>query len=90
MANLNDQDRQAIEAEIFAGRTIEAIKLYRTAAGEGLAEAKRAVEDIEVDLRRQSPERFIASAQKKGCLGVVVCLALVFIAVLSAVYICRS
>ena len=77
MANLNDQERQAIETAIFAGRKIEAIKLHRQATGSGLAEAKRAVEDLEVDLRRRSPENFIASANKKGCAGVLVCAALI-------------
>ena len=77
MANLNDQDRQAIETAIFAGRKIEAIKLHREATGGGLAEAKRAVEDLEVDLRRRSPERFIAGAGKQGCAGVLVGVALV-------------
>ena len=76
MANLNDQERQAIETAIFAGRKIEAIKLHRQATGSGLAEAKRAVEDLEVDLRRSSPENFIASANKKGCAGVLVCAGL--------------
>ena len=77
MANLNDLNRQAVENAIFAGRKIEAIKLYREATGEGLAEARRAVEDMELDLRRRSPEHFIASANKKGCTGVLVCVALI-------------
>lgn len=79
MANLNDQNRQAIENAIFAGRKIEAIKLYRESTGEGLAEAKRAVEDMEVDLRRNSPEKFIASVSKTGCTGVLVCAAFIVI-----------
>jgi len=79
MANLNDQDRQAIEKTILSRRKIEAIKLYREATREGLAEAKRAVEEMEVDLRHSSPEKFIASANKPGCSGVLVCAALVAI-----------
>ena len=75
-AKLNDQERQAIETAIFAGRKIEAIKLHRKATGNGLAEAKRAVEDLEVDLRRSAPENFIAGANKKGCAGVLVCALL--------------
>ena len=66
MANLNDQDLQAI-------------KLHRKATGSGLAEAKRAIEDLEVDLRRSAPEHFIAGADKKGCAGVLVCAALMAI-----------
>jgi ribosomal protein L7/L12 len=85
VADLNHQDRQAIEAAIFAGRKIEAIKLFRKATDSGLADAKRAIEDLEADLRRRSPEKFMASAQKKGCLGVVACLVLAFTAVLTSV-----
>jgi hypothetical protein len=76
---LNDQQRQQIEAELFAGRKISAIKLYRDATGTGLAEAKHAVEDIEVDLRRQNPERFI-SQPRAGCLGLVMLVALILAA----------
>lgn len=75
MTPLNDQQRQDIEKEIFANQKISAIKLYRSATGEGLAEAKQAVEDMEAALRQQSPERFV-SAEKKGCLGAVMCLGL--------------
>ena len=79
MASLNDQDRQTIENAIFAGRRIEAIKLHRQATGSELVDAKRAVEDMEVDLRRGSPEKFVAGAENKGCMGVLVCAALVLI-----------
>jgi hypothetical protein len=90
MADLNEQSRQALQTAIFAGRKIEAIKLYREAVGGGLADAKRAVEDMEVDLRRRSPENFIASAQNKGCLGVVLCIALIAAtAVLSSIHVLR-
>jgi len=75
MAQLNDQQRQAIEAAIFAGNKIEAIKLYREATGVGLAEAKEAVEALETSLRQKSPEKFTAS-RKKGCAGVVAVLGL--------------
>jgi hypothetical protein len=76
MTPLTDQQRQQIEKEIFAGRTISAIKLHREATGAGLAESKNAVQDMEVDLRRQMPERFVGGAQtKSGCFGVLVCVA---------------
>jgi ribosomal protein L7/L12 len=77
MANLNEQERQAIEAAIFAGQRIEAIKLHRNATGSDLAGAKKAVEDLEVELRRNSPEKFAAGANKKGCVGVLVCTTLI-------------
>jgi hypothetical protein len=91
MANLNDKDRQAIEAAIFAGRKIEAIKLLRRAAGGELVEAKRAIEDLEVDLRRRAPVNFVAGADKKGCTSVLVCAALIVTgSVLFAFYILGS
>ena len=74
MAQLSDQQRQAIEAAIFAGNKIEAMKLYREATGVGLAEAKEAVEAMEASLRQRHPEKFTAS-QKRGCMGVLVCAA---------------
>jgi ribosomal protein L7/L12 len=75
MAQLSGPQRQKIEAEIYAGRTIGAIKLYRAALGGELVDAKKAIEDMEVDLRRQHPENFRASA-KTGCLGMAACVAL--------------
>jgi len=77
MTPLTAQQQQEIEKAIFAGRKIEAVKLYRDATDLGLAEAKRVVEDLEVDLRRRSPENFIVGANKKGCTGVLVCVALI-------------
>jgi ribosomal protein L7/L12 len=80
MIRLTDQQRQDIEKELFAGRKISAIKLYREATGAGMAEAAgladaaRAVEQMDRELRKSSPERF--AAEKKGCLGVVICLML--------------
>jgi hypothetical protein len=52
----------AIKTALFAGRKIEAIKLYREFTEAGLADAKNAVEKMEAELRAASPERFKASA----------------------------
>ena len=65
--NLPEDLRAKIENSLLAGRKIEAIKLYRKQTGCGLAEAKDAVEDMEVQLRRVSPEKFIAAPTAKGC-----------------------
>ncbi|HEY2760639.1 MAG TPA: ribosomal protein L7/L12 [Pirellulales bacterium] len=54
-----DQIR-TINAAIFAGRKIEAIKLYRAATKTGLKEAKEFVESLESQLRQASPELFTA------------------------------
>jgi ribosomal protein L7/L12 len=88
MAQLTDQQRQAIEAAIFAGNKIEAIKLYREATGVGLAEAKAAVEATEKNLRERAPEKFTAS-RKKGCVGVVAMFGLVLVSVVLVVLVAR-
>jgi hypothetical protein len=62
----------SITEAIFQGRKIEAIKQYREWTGAGLADAKAAVERLELELRKASPERFTTAPSGKGCLGVVV------------------
>ncbi len=56
---------------IFAGRKIEAIKLYRERSGVGLKEARDRVEAFEIELRAQHPERFAHSPRSGGCTGVL-------------------
>jgi ribosomal protein L7/L12 len=53
-AGLSQEQAAQINAEMIAGRKINAIKLYREFTGEGLKEAKEAVEAIE---RGQRPTR---------------------------------
>lgn len=53
---------------LFRGRKIEAIKLYRELTGLGLKESKEGVEELEVLLRKQTPEKFSAPPAK-GCFG---------------------
>jgi|SRR5580765_5015257 hypothetical protein len=55
---LSEGDLNEIREEIFAGRKITAIKLYRQYSGLGLAEAKDAVEEMERKLREESPGKF--------------------------------
>ncbi len=64
---------EAVKAALFAGRKIEAIKLFREQSGLGLAEAKEAIDKLENELRARSPDKFTAA--KSGCLGVVVAFA---------------
>jgi ribosomal protein L7/L12 len=90
MNQLTDQQRQAINAEIFGGRKIEAIKLYREATGSQLVEAKQVVEQIESDLRQREPNKFVHSTGKSGCMSVVAVLALLVSAAFVTVYILRS
>jgi ribosomal protein L7/L12 len=58
---------QAIQTELFAGRKIQAIKLYRQAAACGLAEAKQAMDAYAAKLYQQAPERFTRDPNQSGC-----------------------
>ncbi|MEZ0257872.1 MAG: ribosomal protein L7/L12 [Chthoniobacter sp.] len=60
----------AINEAIFAGKKIVAIKLYREQTKAGLAEAKRAVEEIEKQLRASAPGLF-AKPAAKGCFAAI-------------------
>ena len=90
MNPLTEQQQQAINADIFGGRKIEAIKLYREATGAGLKEAKDVVEEIEKDLRQREPNKFAKPAGKSGCMSVVAVVALLISAALVTVHILRS
>jgi len=61
----------AIHEAIFAGKKIVAIKLYREQTKVGLAEAKRAVEEIEKQLRAAAPGLFSKPQAGQGCLFAV-------------------
>lgn len=82
---MTDADIEAIQAAIFAGERIKAIKLYRAASGEGLREAKEFIEALEEELRRTEPTRFTTPPARRGCgmavLGVLLCLAILLVAV---------
>jgi len=64
-----DEKIAALRELLFAGRKIEAIKLYREMTGLGLKEAKEAVEGLESSLRKETPDRFKTPPAKGGCLG---------------------
>ncbi len=71
-----DSAQTAIQAALYAGRKIEAIRLYRQAHHLGLAEAKSVIDEMEADLRRRSPWLFTspAATPKAGCLVLVLTL----------------
>ena len=50
-----------IHAALFAGRTIEAIKLYREATGASLGVARRDIAQLAAQLYRKQPEKFAAA-----------------------------
>jgi ribosomal protein L7/L12 len=70
------QSSAAINEAIFAGKKIEAIKLYREQTKVGLAEAKREVEEIEKQLRASVPGLFTTPPAGQGCLSAVAIVAL--------------
>ena len=73
--SLSDETIDRIRAALFAGRKIEAIKLYREATGADLRDAKDTVEGIERELRAQTPDLFTAPPGK-GCGLLVLSLGL--------------
>ena len=62
---LNEGQVVQINLEIAAGRKIQAIKLYREFTGEGLKEAKDAVEAIERGQRPSAPANFTMPVEEK-------------------------
>jgi hypothetical protein len=69
-----DDALKEIQDALFADRKIQAVKRLREATGQGLFEAKTAVEAMEVELRAATPEKFLA--RKAGCLGVLAVMLL--------------
>ena len=63
---LSEDDRVQIAAAIRGGRKIEAIKLYRMATGEGLKEAKDAIDAMDAEMPADIPHEQIAEALFAG------------------------
>jgi hypothetical protein len=61
---------QHIRDALFAGRKIEAIKLYREHSGLGLKESKDFIERLERELREREPDRFTVPPGRGGCAAV--------------------
>ena len=82
--DLAEMDR--INQALFAGRIIEAIKIYRTLSGCGLKEAKDFVDALDARLRVEMPERFTApprqtvNVSNAGCAVVIAVLLAVGVA----------
>ena len=66
---LTDETRDQINEAIFAGRKIEAIKLYREATGQGLKESKDFIDEVTARLREEHPDKVPASTS--GCAAVL-------------------
>ncbi len=76
---------EEIKQALFAGRKIEAIKLYREAMNCQLIESKQAMDKLEAELRASSPERFAAPLRGKGCAGVLAAIALIGVCAIAIV-----
>ena len=81
-----------VQAALFNGEKITAIKIYRQDTGASLAEAKAAVERLELEWRAVFPENFKAPARKKGCAGclIVIIVLTVFALILPSLVFHRS
>lgn len=79
--SVSNDDIDQIQAALFAGEKIGAIRLYRAATGEGLKESKDFIDALEDELRRTEPARFTAPAAK-GC-GMAALALLLLIALLT-------
>ena len=82
---LTEAQRDQIQAEVFAGRKIQAIKAYRAATGADLKTATAAVESLEADLRASDPDKFAAEASKGGCMGIVLLLLVLLMLAVPAI-----
>lgn len=81
---INPEAIQQIANEIFSGRKIQAIKLYREHSGTDLKAAKDFVESMEAELRAKQPGKFTAPPAGKGCLGMLAVLGVGALAVAAA------
>mgnify|MGYP000883793604 CR=1 FL=1 len=78
---LTDSEKEAITQAIFAGRKIEAIKLYRQATGMDLKPSKDFVEALTERLREEHPDRVPPAT--RGCGTTVLLLALLPVSLLT-------
>jgi Ribosomal protein L7/L12 C-terminal domain len=88
MSQLPDEAVVRISDALYAGRKIEAIRLYRQATKLGLKESKDFIEALEVRLRQESPEKFTAPPGQAGCVRAAAIL-FVIASVLVAHYLLR-
>lgn len=84
MGTITPEQQQQVDALLFGGKKIEAIKLYREWTQAGLKEAKDAVDGREAELRTQSPQSF--SRQPPGCFSMILLPVAVMAAVTFVVY----
>jgi ribosomal protein L7/L12 len=81
---------QRVSAAISAGNLIEAIRLYRTATGVGLKEAKEAVDALAMQLNPATVTVRAAAMRRVQGLALAAVLVVVAVAVLIVVVLTRS
>jgi hypothetical protein len=85
---VSQDDMDRINEALFAGKLIEAIKIYRAATRCDLKEAKDFIESLENRLRSEMPQRFTAPQRKVvevrtgGCLLILVVSAVAIVAII--------
>jgi hypothetical protein len=79
MEPLNDEQRKQVEKEIYAGRRIQAVKLYRQFTQVDLQAGMLAVQDMAKELEAAHPERSIRKTSGCGT-SALVAIALVALA----------
>lgn len=80
-APLSPEQLQQIDASLYQGDKIGAIKLYRSFVGGELVDAKQFADARERELRQLDPTRF--ARKPAGCVGLIL-----FIAALTLVGVC--
>lgn len=70
MAEVTEAQRNAVKDAIFNGRKIEAVRLYREAAGCGLKDAKEFIERLTVEMSEREPGNFRVDPRKRAGCGV--------------------
>ena len=67
---LPEEDLKRITDSLIAGNKIDAIKTYRKATGQGLKEAKEAIDDILESLASAHPD--LLKKNSSGCAALII------------------
>ncbi|MCA8996642.1 MAG: ribosomal protein L7/L12 [Planctomycetaceae bacterium] len=82
--SVTDKDQERIFEALYAGKKIEAIKIYRECTGKGLKDAKDFIDALHSRLRDETPEKFSESSGVGCGTGVLLLCGVVIIAALGA------
>ena len=78
-----------VQAAVFNGEKIAAIKIYREDTGASLADGKTAVDKLEAEWRVAFPDRFTAPRKQKGC-GICLIIFLLGTALILFLFLTKS